>query len=190
MSKQDGILDLVVKGEWFDKIKSGEKTHEFRERNRYWDRRLGVDVYCHEVKDSTDPLERASARQSMRYKAVRFRRGYAKDAERMSFSIKSIGIVNGLHTDLHTDGDVFDIELGEVQPKFIAGQVVFGIMKGVIGWVAINSIRIVSYYQLGNFFYYIVTIAAVEHAFPEDRLFKTKQEAIAEAERLNDIQPF
>ena len=24
-----------------------------------------------------------------------------------------IGIVNGLHTDLHTDGDVFDIELGD-----------------------------------------------------------------------------
>lgn len=112
MSKQDGILDLVVKGEWFDKIKSGEKTHEFRERNRYWDQRLGIDVYCHEVKDSTDPLERASARQSMRYKAVRFRRGYAKDAERMLFSIKSIGIVNGLHTDLHTDDVVFDIELG------------------------------------------------------------------------------
>ncbi len=113
MSKQDGILDLVVKGEWFDKIKSGKKTHEFRERNRCWDQRLGIDVYCHEVKDSTDPLERASARQSMRYKAVRFRRGYAKDAERMLFSIKSIGIVNGLHTDLHTDSDVFDIELGD-----------------------------------------------------------------------------
>lgn len=28
MSQQDGILDLVVKGEWFDKIKSGEKTAE------------------------------------------------------------------------------------------------------------------------------------------------------------------
>lgn len=126
MSKENKILDLVVKGEWFDKIKSGEKTHEFRERNRYWDQRLGIDVYCHEVKDSTDPLERASARQSMRYKAVRFRRGYAKDAERMLFSIKSIGIVNGLHTDLHTDGDVFDIELGEpVKPKFSDGQDVF-----------------------------------------------------------------
>lgn len=112
MSKQNRILDLVVKGVWFDKIKSGEKTHEFRERNRYWDQRLGIDAYCHEVKDSTDPLERASARQSMRYKAVRFRRGYAKDAERMLFSIRSIGIADGIHTDLHTDDAVFDIELG------------------------------------------------------------------------------
>lgn len=25
MSKENKILDLVVKGEWFDKIKSGEK---------------------------------------------------------------------------------------------------------------------------------------------------------------------
>ena len=112
MSKEDKILDLVVKGVWFDKIKSSKKTHEFRERNRYWDQRLGLDVYCHEIKDSTDPLERASARQSMRYKAVRFRRGYAKDAERMLFSIRSIGIADGIHTDLHTDDAVFDIELG------------------------------------------------------------------------------
>ena len=113
MSKQNEILDLVVKGEWFDKIKSGEKTHEFRERNRYWEQRLGIDVYCHEVKDSTDLWERASARQSMRYKTVRFRRGYAKDAERMLFRIKSISIEDGLLTDLHIHDDVFDIELGD-----------------------------------------------------------------------------
>lgn len=92
MSKQDGILDLVVKGEWFVKIKSGEKKHEYRLANTYWHTRI-------------NNLARPAK--------VRFRRGYAKDAERMLFGIKSIGIVNGLHTDLHTDGDVFDIELGD-----------------------------------------------------------------------------
>lgn len=51
MSKQDGILDLVVKGEWFDKIKSGEKTHEFREINRYWDQRLEKSLYPIEWKN-------------------------------------------------------------------------------------------------------------------------------------------
>ena len=167
MSKENKILDLVVKGEWFDKIKSGEKTHEYRLANTYWHTRI-------------NNLARPAK--------VRFRRGYAKNADTMLFDIKSIKIVDGIHTDLHIHDVVFDIELGEVQPKFAVGQVVFGIIKGVIGWGAINSIRIVSYYQLGNFFYYIVTIAAVEHAFPEDRLFKTKQEAVAEAERLNDFE--
>lgn len=102
MSKQDGILDLVVKGEWFDKIKSGEKTHEYRLVTDYWYTRINNLV--------------SSAPPKVRFRrgyAVRFRRGYAKEAERMLFSIKSIGIVNGLHTDLHTDGDVFDIELGD-----------------------------------------------------------------------------
>ena len=191
MSKQDGILDLVVKGEWFDRIKSGEKTHEFRERNRYWDQRLGIDVYCHEVKDSTDPLERASARQSMRYKAVRFRRGYAKDAERMLFSIKSIGIVNGLHTDLHTDGDVFDIELGEpVKPKFSDGQDVFVVFYRRI-WL-VRACTILSHKRQGDSFEYTIVLgdyALREHSIPEDRLFQTEQEAAAEAEWLKNL-PF
>lgn len=106
MSKQDGILDLVVKGEWFDKIKSGEKSHEFRERNSYWDQRLEKSLYPIE-------WENGVRFKSTDYKVVRFRRGYAKDAERMSFSIKSIGIVDGRDTDLHVADCVFDIELGD-----------------------------------------------------------------------------
>lgn len=92
MSKQDGILDLVVKGEWFVKIKSGEKKHEYRLANTYWHTRI-------------NNLARPAK--------VRFRRGYAKNADTMLFDIKSIGIVNGLHTDLHIHDVVFDIELGD-----------------------------------------------------------------------------
>lgn len=106
MSKQDGILDLVVKGVWFDKIKSGEKTHEFRERNGYWKQRLEKSLYPIEWKNGV-------RFKSTDYKAVCFRRGYAKDAERMLFSIRSISIKDGLLTDLHIHDDVFDIELGD-----------------------------------------------------------------------------
>ncbi len=181
MSKEDKILDLVVKGEWFDKIKSGEKTHEFRERNRYWDQRLGLDVYCHEVKDSTDPLERASARQSMRYKAVRFRRGYAEDAERMLFGIKSISIVDGLQTDLHIHDDVFDIELGErVEPKFSYGQEVFAVFFKK-EW-QVKPVTILSHKTRGDSFSYVCATAdSLWELFPEDQLFQAEQEAVAEA---------
>lgn len=30
------MLTFNVKKEWFDKIKSGEKTHEYREVKPYW----------------------------------------------------------------------------------------------------------------------------------------------------------
>ncbi len=185
MSKQDGILDLVVKGVWFDKIKSGEKTHEFRERNGYWEQRLGNDLYCHEIKDSTDPLERASARQSMRYKTVRFRRGYANGAERMLFSIKSIEIVNGIHTDLHIHDDVFDIELGErIKPKFSDGQKVFAVIENE-KWQE-TPVKIVSSKQQGDDFVY-ETVSNAKYTFAEDELFEKERRAADEADRLNDL---
>ena len=31
-----GMLTFNVKKEWFEKIKSGEKTHEYREYKPYW----------------------------------------------------------------------------------------------------------------------------------------------------------
>lgn len=169
MSKQDGILDLVVKGEWFDKIKSGEKTHEYRLANTYWYTRI-------------NNLARPAK--------IRFRRGYAKDAERMLFSIKSIGIVNGLHTDLHTDSDVFDIELGEhVKPKFSDGQDVFVIFYRRI-WL-VRACTILSHKRQGDSFEYTIVLrdyALREHSFPEVRLFQTEQEAATEAEWRNVIR--
>ena len=174
MSKENKILDLVVKGEWFDKIKSGEKTHEYRLANTYWHNRI-------------NNLARPAK--------VRFRRGYAKNADTMLFDIKSIKIVDGIHTDLHIHDVVFDIELGEVQPKFAVGQAVFGIMEDVVEWVVIKTpLKIILHYRQGDFSYYIVetpcSYPSFKYTFAENRLFKTEQEAAAEAERLNDIQPF
>ena len=40
MSKDNLMLDLVLKSEWFDKIKSGEKTVEYMEFKPYWSNRI------------------------------------------------------------------------------------------------------------------------------------------------------
>ena len=40
MSKENGVLDLVMKHHWFDKIKSGEKTVEYREIKKSWAARM------------------------------------------------------------------------------------------------------------------------------------------------------
>ena len=36
MSKANGVLDLVMKNVWFDKIKAGEKKIEYREVKKSW----------------------------------------------------------------------------------------------------------------------------------------------------------
>jgi len=69
MSRKNHILNLVLKFAWFDKIKSGEKTTEFRECSPTWDRELGE--------------------FGSEYKQVRFNRGYTCP-EQMTFEIKSI----------------------------------------------------------------------------------------------------
>lgn len=60
------ILDLVLKGHWYDLIKSGQKKCEYREIKPYWTKRLFARPYSH----------------------VRFRRGYTK--ENMIFDLAGI----------------------------------------------------------------------------------------------------
>jgi len=85
------ILHLVLTHKWFDKIKSGEKTKEYREAKPYWNKRLGY----------------------KKYDLVKFRLGYAKNAETMTFKVKGIYLEQGIPNDLNIDDGVWAIELGE-----------------------------------------------------------------------------
>lgn len=80
------VLDLVLKGHWYDKIIRGEKTHEYREVKPYWEKRFQRD-----------------------YDLVRFRRGYTNITA--TFKIKSIKKTREKN-DLNLP-ECFDIELGE-----------------------------------------------------------------------------
>lgn len=92
-------LKLVLTDHWFDEIKSGRKSHEYRRITPFWIKRLlatdedGDFCYKHDK--------------------VEFQRAYRKNPERMTFEIKDIRLVDGKGTDLHIDDLVFDIELGE-----------------------------------------------------------------------------
>lgn len=94
MSIRDGILDLPIKKYWFNKIKSGEKTHEYRNAAS-WDNKLGHGKYA-------------------RYTTIRFRQGQvAKSTDRSKVlyaKIKSVKVVDGINTDLKVKNQVFDIE--------------------------------------------------------------------------------
>ena len=97
-------LKLVLTDHWFEEIKSGRKTHEYRKATAFWYQRIlepmrlthlcNVDIY------TTRPR-------------VQFQKAYRKNPERMMFEIKNITITDGEYTDLKCVEDVFDIELGE-----------------------------------------------------------------------------
>lgn len=43
----DRVLFLILTEHWFDEIKSGRKTHEYREAREYWNKRLTGKRYTH-----------------------------------------------------------------------------------------------------------------------------------------------
>lgn len=105
MSKVDGILDVPIKKVWFDKIKSGEKTHEYRRVCAHW---------CHMIGTNTYRLNEVN--EYRKVNKIRFRCGQTTKADdtdkTMLFEIKSIYYVDGLKSDLKYDGPIFDIEIG------------------------------------------------------------------------------
>lgn len=98
------ILKLVLTKHWFEEIKSGRKTHEYRKATSFWYSRLllyqALAAVCNSSNTTLDrPL-------------VQFQKAYRKNPERMTFEINKITIINGEDTDLKCVEDVFDIELG------------------------------------------------------------------------------
>lgn len=107
------ILDLIVKGQWYDMEDSGEKSEEYRDITEYWIKRLAV----------LDDIERkrihflgewhnVDLAQFKHYTHVRFHRGYTNIT--MTFAIKEITIGMGNpQWGAPTDREVFIIKLGE-----------------------------------------------------------------------------
>lgn len=92
------MLTFNLKREWFDKIKSGEKTHEYREVKDYWKNRLFVNGDYSLLKD----------------KFITFKCGYPKKDDKnkvLKAKIKQISLViSGINTDLKIYNPVYDIE--------------------------------------------------------------------------------
>lgn len=96
------MLTFNIKKQWFNKIKSGEKTHEYRLKNYYWFHRLFR--YWYDYQNNLPFLKGDD---------VRFCLGYPSksDTDKWLYGkIKTVTIINGKNTDLAIDKDVFDIE--------------------------------------------------------------------------------
>ena len=94
MSKANGVLDLVMKNEWFDKIKAGEKRIEYREVKKSW---------ASKIYEKGKPA----------VKLALFSRDYRRK-EQMLFEIEKIEVLSsGIDTDLKIDKPVYAIHLGK-----------------------------------------------------------------------------
>lgn len=110
------MLKFNLKKEWFEKIKSGEKTHGYREVKPYWEKRINSFLEEYQAIDEDDE-----------YSALIFDDlhcwfvcGYALKSDkskRLKAKIRSITIINGLNTDLKVDKPVYDIEFELIKEK-------------------------------------------------------------------------
>ena len=87
------MLIFTLKKEWYEKIKSGEKTVEYREAKDYWATRLYSTIYF---------LKQGKERHCF------FQLGY-NPKTRISAVISKIEIVDGKQTDLRIDKPVYAI---------------------------------------------------------------------------------
>ena len=97
------MLPFNLKKEWFEKIKSGEKTHEYRVATDYWFKRLLV------IEERYGKLVFI-----IKNDFCVFCCGYPNkndNSKRLKARIKNISVINGKNTDLAIDKKVFDIEL-------------------------------------------------------------------------------
>lgn len=99
------MLTFNLKKEWFEKIKSGEKTHEYREYKDYWYIRI---QNWFELCDD-EMVKMFETRHSFEIELpIFFRCGYK--GEKLKALTKTITVKNGLGTDLKINKQVFDIE--------------------------------------------------------------------------------
>ena len=107
--KDERILHLTLKREWYEMIASGEKREEYRTINKFWHKRLVDHMYI------PFGMEYAPMAFMIPYTHVEFSLGYPKRddwSRRMLFEVFNISMGKGNPNWGAPDKDVFKIELG------------------------------------------------------------------------------
>ena len=121
------MLTFNVKKEWFEKIKSGEKTHEYRRMTDYWRKRLNpfrgdLMLWPKPYADAVKLNFIDGINKDFRFdNKICFCCGYPRKTDkkkRIYGKIKSItSNIDGRQTDLKIDEPVFDIKFELVKEK-------------------------------------------------------------------------
>jgi len=118
------ILNLTLKKEWFELIKSGVKTEEYREIKSYWEKRL---LQCNKDLKTKNSKHQCMKQQCSRcilesgggeflkYDYIKFINGYGADKPNFTIECKGIKIGTAVpEWSGNWKGNVFIIELGEI----------------------------------------------------------------------------
>lgn len=115
------MLTFNLKKQWFDKIKSGEKTHEYRLQNKYWISRIKNFIGWNNTKNmlenainNGDYFEFEIPVNTPYSRVCCFACGYPKKDNKekrlYGFITKISANIDGRETDLNVNEPVFDIE--------------------------------------------------------------------------------
>ena len=118
------LLDLVLKGQWYDMIVAGIKHEEYREIKPYWTKRLT------EQNTPDDNGFIANDYDFKDYTHVRFRRGYTKQS--IVFKVEDMSVGRG-NSDwgAPTDKDVYIIHLSKKSVKDMMSEAVTNVINTV-----------------------------------------------------------
>ena len=108
------MLIFPLKKEWYEKIKSGQKTIEYREVKPYWTKRLQKEL----GNTSFEPVHYASDKGcDINHLQCILQLGYTK--QRLNAYINKIEVVDGEGTDLKIFKPVYAISLYNVREVFL-----------------------------------------------------------------------
>jgi len=114
------MLTFNLKKEWFEKIKSGEKTHEYREVKDYWEKRF-LKAWDDSYNSNNRTKILADGLQELIGAKIAFKLGYPKVTEREKILYAIVTdikkLATGINTDLKIDKPVYDIEFELIKEK-------------------------------------------------------------------------
>lgn len=118
------MLTFILKKKWYEKIKSGEKTVEYREVKLYWIKRIcnATQEWNYQKNYASVMFESGTNDEVKGITKITFikkmpcilQNGY-NPKTRLKADISKIEIVNGKYTDLEIDKPVYAIHLSEIK---------------------------------------------------------------------------
>lgn len=116
------MLTFNLKKEWFEKIKSGEKKHEYREATNFWYKRLFQAAVQNYYSKNSDDSNYTNWRKELIGAKIVLKLGYPKNTEKEKFLYAVVTnfkqLDTGINTDLKINTPVYDIEFELIKEKY------------------------------------------------------------------------
>ena len=123
------MLIFTLKKEWYEKIKNGEKTIEYREVKPYWNLRINKEFNIYQFPRDKLFRDKCAIRSLGLFTDFEYglkvanhplpkcklRLGYTN--EYLVANIKMIEVIDGKNTDLHIDKPVYAIHLADIREE-------------------------------------------------------------------------